>query len=129
MVSLVRCSVCYFLTLPLKSSIWRNVLRSNSPLGHEIQALARPENTFVCCWSHTSRLCDADGWNPERPQLDYKQYGRAGVQLVSGYVGSTPGIFRNTLLLRYFNIGVLIGISGAHSRRSQQNRRGCNHHT
>ena len=99
MVFLVRCPFCHLLTLPLKSGLWRNVFRSNPPLGHEVQALARPEDAFICCRSHTPRLRDADGRNTERPQLDHQQHRRVSVQLVGGYVGSTPGTFHEARFL------------------------------
>jgi len=92
---LVGCSVCHLLTLPLKFGIRRDILWSNYPLGHEIEALARLEDTLVRGWSHPPRLRDADGRNPECPQLDYEQYRRAGMQVVGGYVGSTPGAFHD----------------------------------
>ena len=98
--SLVGCSVCYFLALPLKFSIRWNILWSNSPLGYEIETLACLEDTFVCGWSHPSRLCDANGRNPERSQLDHEQHRWAGVQLVGRYAGSTPGMLYNIRLFR-----------------------------
>ena len=48
-------------------------------MGHEIEALACLEDAFVCGWSHPPRLRNADGRNPECPQLDHEQYRRAGV--------------------------------------------------
>lgn len=97
---LVGCSVRYFLTLPLEFGIRWDVLWSNSPLGHEIEAPACPEDASICGWPHPSHLRDADGRNTECPQLDHEQYRRASVQLVGGYVGSTPGVFYN---FRFFH--------------------------
>ena len=91
--TLVRCPVCYFLALPLKSCIRRDILWLNPSLRHELETLACIEGTSVCGWSHPPHLRDGDGWNPEFPQLDHKQYRRARLQLVGGHAGSTPGIF------------------------------------
>ena len=102
MVSLVGCSVCHFLTLPLESGIRRDIFRSDSPLGHEIEASARLEDTFVCGWSYPPRLRDADGRYPECPQLDHEQHRRAGLQLVGRHVGSTPGISSDFRLFHLF---------------------------
>jgi len=93
--------VRYFLTLPLKFGIRRDVLWSNSPLGHEIETLACLKDAVVRCRSHPSSLRDADGWNPECPQLDHEQHRWAGVQLVSGYAGSTSGVFHD---IRFFHL-------------------------
>ena len=68
----VRCPVCHFLAIPLKSGIWRDILWSNPPLGHEIEALACLEDAVVRSWSHPSRLRDADGRDSECSQLDHK---------------------------------------------------------
>lgn len=92
MVPLVGCSLRHFLPLPLKFGIRWDILWPNPPLGHEIETLARVEDTSVCSWPHPPCLCNADGRNPECPQLDHEQYGRVGVQLAGGHVGSTPGI-------------------------------------
>ena len=91
--SSVGCSVRYFLTLPLEFGIRRYILWPNSPLGYEVKALACFEDTLVCGRSYPSRLRDADGRNSECPQLNHEQYRRVGVQLASGYAGSTPGMF------------------------------------
>ena len=64
---LVGCPLRYFLTFPLKFGIRRDIFRANSPLGYEVEALARLEDTAICRWPYTSCLRDADGWNPERP--------------------------------------------------------------
>ena len=125
---LVRCSVSYVLTIPLKSGIWRNIFWSNPPLGYEIKTLARLENPVVCGWPHPPHLRHANGRNSERPQLDYQQYGRAGMQLVGGHVGSTSGSSfgaRSHILLIYS----LTGIPGTCSRWSQQNWGSGHHHT
>ena len=70
--SLVGRSVGYFLTLPLEFSIRWDILWSDSPLGHEIEAFACSEDASVCRRSYPSRLRDADGWNPERSQFDHE---------------------------------------------------------
>lgn len=99
----VGCSVCYFLALPLKFGVRRDILWSNSPLGHEIKALACLKDTPVRRWSHPSCLRDANGWNSECPQLDHEQYGWVGVQLAGGYAGPASGMFDNDIWFFHYS--------------------------
>jgi hypothetical protein len=89
--STVRRPFCKVFALPFKSHLWWDVLGANSTMGYPIKASASFEDASIRCWTHASRVCYADGRNPECTQSDHKQYRRVSLQLVGRYAGTTTG--------------------------------------